>query len=211
MMSTRYTKLASSVVLLVGLLIIFIGTDGFTAFTAEKARVNHLLKDKPAFPEVTMEDSEGRVYSIDEFRGNYVLITFFYSSCTTVCIDLEMNMSELYEKIPQKYIGKDIDFLSISFDPARDDPATLDIYKNMFNSDGETWRMARIPNQQQLEGLLKEFGVIVIPDDYGNFAHNSAFYLVDGEGKLEEVMDYTNVDEAAEKLMEVLGGREGRS
>lgn len=210
-MSTRYTKLASSVVLLFGVLIIFIGTDGFTAFTAEKARVNHLLKDKPAFPEVTMEDSEGRVYSIDEFRGNYVLITFFYSSCTTVCIDLEMNMSELYEKIPQKYIGKDIDFLSISFDPARDDPATLDIYKNMFNSDGETWRMVRIPNQQQLEGLLKEFGVIVIPDDYGNFAHNSAFYLVDGEGELEEVMDYTNVDEAAEKLMKVLGGREGRS
>lgn len=210
-MSTRYTKFAAIAVLVFGFLLIFSGTDGFTAFTAETARVNQLLKDKPVFPEVTLEDSEGRVYSMDEFKGNHVLITFFYSSCTTVCIDLEMNMSELYDKIPRKFIGKDIDFLSISFDPDRDDPATLDIYKNMFNSDGETWRMARVPDQRQLDGLLKEFGVIVIPDDYGNFAHNSAFYLVDGNGVLQEVMDYKEVDAAARKIQEALDNGEGRS
>lgn len=210
-MSTRYTKFAAIAVLLFGFLLIFSGTDGFTAFTAETARVNQLLKDKPVFPDVTLEDSEGRTYTLDEFKGNYVLITFFYSSCTTVCIDLEMNMSELYDNIPRKYIGEDIDFLSISFDPERDDPATLDIYKNMFNSDGETWRMARVPDQQQLDGLLTEFGVIVIPDDYGNFAHNSAFYLVDRDGVLQEVMDYKNVEAAVDKILEVLDNEEGRS
>lgn len=210
-MSNRYTKFAAVAVLLFGFLLIYIGTDGFTAFTAETARVNELLKDKPQFPVVSFEDSEGRKYTVEEFKGNYVLITFFYSSCTTVCIDLEMNMAELYDKIPQKYIGKEIDFLSISFDPERDDPATLDIYKNMFNSDGETWRMARVPDQGQLDGLLTEFGVIVIPDDYGNFAHNSAFYLVDRNGVLQEVMDYKDVDAAADKLLDVLDNEEGRS
>lgn len=210
-MSNRYTKIATLAVLLFGILLISIGTDGFTAFTAETARVNKLLEDKPEFPDVTFQDSQEREYSMDEFRGNYVLITFFYSSCTTVCIDLEMNMSELYDKIPQKYIGKDIDFLSISFDPDRDDPATLDIYKNMFNSDGETWRMARIQNEEQLDNVLKEFGVIVIPDDYGNFAHNSAFYLVDEKGVLQEVMDYKDVNAAAEKIINILDSGEGRS
>ncbi|WP_339250370.1 SCO family protein [Sporosarcina sp. FSL W8-0480] len=210
-MSNLYTKIASIVVLLFGILLIFIGTDGFTAFTAETARVNKLLEEKPQFPDVTFEDSKEREYSIEEFKENHVLITFFYSSCTTVCIDLEMNMSELYDKIPKEYIGDKIDFLSISFDPERDDPATLDVYKNMFSSDGETWRMARIRDQKQLNNLLEEFGVIVIPDDYGNFAHNSAFYLVDGNGVLQEVMDYKDVDAAAERIIEILEVGEGQS
>lgn len=143
-MANNKTSFSIVLVMLFGIGLFFIGTDGFTAFTAETARVNKLLEDQPEFPPVTFQDSKERQYSIDEFKDNYVLITFFYSACTTVCIDLEMNMSDLYDKIPKKYIGNGIDFLSISFDPERDDPAKLDLYKNMFNSDGETWRMARI-------------------------------------------------------------------
>ncbi|MBD7983259.1 SCO family protein [Sporosarcina sp. Sa2YVA2] len=203
-MANNKTSFSIVLVMLFGIGLFFIGTDGFTAFTAETARVNKLLEDQPEFPPVTFQDSKERQYSIDEFKGNYVLITFFYSACTTVCIDLEMNMSELYDKIPKKYIGNGIDFLSISFDPKRDDPAKLDLYKNMFNSDGETWRMARIPDQQELDGLLDEFGVIVIPDDYGNYAHNSAFYLVNPNGKLSEVMDFRHVDAAAETILAIL-------
>ena len=45
--------------------------------------------------------------------------------------------------------------------------------------------------------MLDAFGVIVIPDDSGNFTHNSAFYLVDPKGKLIEVMDYKKIEEAA--------------
>lgn len=203
-MSNSKTSISIIIVLLFGFGLFFIGTDGFTAFTAETARVNKLLQEKPQFPSVTLQDSKERQYSIDEFDGNYVLITFFYSACTTVCIDLEMNMSELYDKIPERYFGNGIDFLSISFDPSRDDPEKLDLYKNMFNSDGETWRMARIPDQQELDALLDEFGVIVIPDDYGNYAHNSAFYLVDPNGRLEKVMDYKDVDAAAESILAIL-------
>ncbi|KAB2337331.1 SCO family protein [Cytobacillus depressus] len=80
-------------------------------------------------------------------------------------------------------------FLSISFDPERDDPTVLNRYKDSFHSDGETWRMARIPDPAELISLLEKFGVIVIPDGTGNFTHNSAFYLVDRNGKLAQVFD----------------------
>src|SRR5690606_33564548 len=108
-----------------------------------------------------------------------------------------------------EYIGDDIQFLSISFDPERDDPKTLDTYRKAFGSDGKTWRMARIPDQEELNSLLDRFGVIVIPDEYGNFAHNSAFYLVNSKGQLIEVMDYTFIDKAADRVTEILrSGRE---
>ncbi len=118
-------------------------------------------------------------------------------------------MSQVYDQLPSEYMGKDIVFLSISFDPGKDDPATLNKYKDLFGSDGETWRMARVPDQEQLDTLLKKFGVIVIPDGNGNFAHNSAFYLVNRQGDLEDVMDFTRVDEAADKLKETLDADRG--
>lgn len=201
------TALSSLLVLMFGIVLFYIGTDGFQAFTAETARVNQLMDEKPQFPDVALEDNNGRTYSFSEFEGKYVFITFLYTSCGTVCPELEVNMSEVYKRIPEEYIGHDIQFLSISFDPERDDPKTLDTYRKAFGSDGETWRMARIPEQQELDSLLDRFGVIVIPDEYGNFAHNSAFYLVNPKGQLIEVMDYTLIEEAADRVTEILRSR----
>ena len=205
MIKNKQNTIASIIVLLFGIVLFYVGTDGFRAFTAETARVNQVMAEKPQFPEVMLEDSEGRIYPFSDISENkYVFITFMYTSCTTVCPELELNMAEVYEALPKQYIGEDILFLSISFDPERDTPEVLDLYKNMFNSDGETWRMARVTDQNELDSLLKAFGVIVIPDEYGSFAHNSAFYLVNRDGYLIDVMDYTKTMEAAEKVADIL-------
>jgi protein SCO1 len=196
----RHTFVSCILILVFGLVLFYAGTDGFTAYTAETARVTKLIDEQPVFPDVLIEDSEGRTYSISEFEGKYVFITFIYTGCTTVCIKLEENMAQVYDLVPDEYLGEEIVFLSISFDPDRDDPATLDRYEDLFKSDGETWRMARIPAKAQLDSLLNKFGVIVIPDENGNFAHNSAFYLVDRQGTLVDVMDFTKVTEAAKAL-----------
>ncbi|WP_010677983.1 SCO family protein [Bacillus timonensis] len=209
MIKKNRTTFACLLILLFGCALFYTGTDGFRAFTAETARVNQLIEDKPAFPDVTFEDSEGRTYPISEFHDKYVFITFLYTSCTTVCPKLEMNMAQVYEQVPQEYFGKDIVFLSISFDPTRDDPATLRKYRTYFGADGETWRMARISNETELKALLDEFGVIVIPDGRGNFAHNSAFYLVDPNGSLIDVMDYREIDQAATKVIRILDNEKG--
>ena len=204
MIKNKNNLISLVLVLLFGFVLFFVGTDGFSAFTAETARVKQLIDDKPKFPDVTLEDSNSRKYSISEFEDKYVFITFLYTSCTTVCPELEYNMKQVYEKVPKQFLGKDIVFLSISFDPERDDPKTLNRYKDFFKSDGETWRMARVPNQKELDQLLKAFGVIVIPDEYGNFAHNSAFYLVDPKGSLVNVMDYKEINAAAKTVVHLL-------
>jgi len=197
------------VVVLFGVVLFFIETDGFQAFTTESARTMKLVEEQPVFPDVTLEDSKGNIYSFSEFKGKYVMITFVYTTCTSVCPELEMNLFNVYDQVPEKYIGEDIVFLSISFDPERDDVETLEKYRRLFGSDGETWRMARVPNAEELHSLLDEFGVIVIPDNQGNFTHNSAFYLVNPQGKLVDVMDYQKVDEAASKLMSILENEVG--
>jgi protein SCO1 len=193
-----------TVSLFISLALFFFGTDGFQAFTAESARVYRLMEERPVFPNVTIEDSENRVYPFSTFHGKYVLLTFIYTSCTDICPKLEMNLADVYEQIPPKLLGKEIVFLSISFDPERDDPSTLTKYRSYFNSDGETWRMARITDKSELNSLLNEFGVIVIPDGSGGFTHNSAFYFVNRDGELVEVMDYKKTEEAANKVVNTI-------
>lgn len=204
MIHNKHNLIAFIIVILFGGGLFYFGTDGFQAFTAETARTNKLIKERPFFPEVTLEDSKERVYPISEFSGQYVMITFIYTECSDVCPQLEMNLAEVYDSVPSKYIGEDISFLSISFDPERDDPETLERYRSFFGSDGETWRMARINDEEELTSLLDEFGVIVIPDGEGDFVHNSAFYLVDPEGYLVDVMDYTEIEDAAIKVNSIL-------
>lgn len=210
MTDKKYSRIASITILVFGTLLFFVATDGFQAFTVEQARVNELIEERPLFPEVTLEDSKGRTYPFSEFQGKYVMLTFIYTACTDVCPELEMNLAQVYQAIPKHYIGEDIVFLSISFDPERDDPETLAKYQDYFASDGETWRMARVTDEKELNRLLDEFGVIVIPDGYGNFQHNSAFYLVDPNGVLIDVMDYTKIEEASRKVLKVLEERDSQ-
>lgn len=204
MIKNNRTLVANIVVVLFGFILLFLGTDGFQAYTVETARVNKLMEEQPVFPDVTLEDSKERVYPFSEFKGKHVMLTFIYTACTDVCPELEMNLAQVYQSIPEQYIGEDIVFMSISFDPTRDDPETLEKYRTYFGSDGETWRMARITDEAELNSLLDEFGVIVIPDGYGNFQHNSAFYLVDPNGILTEVMDYTEIEAASKKVNNIL-------
>jgi protein SCO1 len=201
MIKNKQNHISLLLVLLFGFVLFYVGTDGFRAFTAESARRYELTVSKPTLPPVTLEDSRGQTFSLNEFaKGKYLFLTFMYTSCTTVCPILEMNMAEVNHLIPSKYLGKDIVFLSISFDPARDDPKKLAEYSTRFKSDGESWRMARIKDQGELDKVLKKLGVIVIPDGNGNFTHNTAFYLIGKDGHLLKVMDFTKTNEAANTI-----------
>ncbi|MDQ0158267.1 SCO family protein [Alkalibacillus salilacus] len=206
-MLKRKTIIAIAIVLVVNVGIYFVGTDGFTAFTAEEARTQELTDHQPLFPEVTLEDSQARTYPFSEFEGQYVFMTFFYSACSDVCIELEENMAEVFEATEN--LHDQVQFLSISFDPERDKPEVLDNYRQYFGSDGEDWRMARINNQDELQSLLDAFEVIVIPDGNDHYTHNSAFYLVNPDGRLIDVMDFRDIDGAVDRLENVLESEGG--
>lgn len=200
-----HNTIAVAIVILFGAILFYTGTDGFNAFTTRSANEFKLMQSKLALPAVTLEDSQGREFRLDQFaKGKYVFLSFMYTSCGTVCPEIEMNMAKVYQLIPDMYINKEIVFLSISFDPVKDDPKILDQYRTYFGSDGETWRMARITDPTELNLLLEKLKVTVIPDGKGDFTHSTPFYLVGKDGRLLKVMDYTKVDEAADTIVSYL-------
>jgi|SRR5690625_717338 len=206
MFKNKNQRISITVVLIFGILLFYFGTDGFRAFTAETARTNSLIKNQPSLPLVTLEDSLKNKYSFDEFEGKYLLMTFIYTACSTVCPVLETNAAQIFEQIPEKYLGEDIVFLSISFDTERDTPEILHKYGGYFGIEGDKWRIARVPENNDLDILLGDLGVIAIPDGQGDFQHNVAFYLIGPDGHLLDVMNFEDIDGARERIMQELEG-----
>src|SRR5690606_9426427 len=90
MRNIRRTTWASIAVILFGLGLFAVGTDGFRAYTAEAARIVKLNDQNPDFPKITLQDNTGRTFTLSELSGKYVLMTFIYTSCGTVCPQIEM-------------------------------------------------------------------------------------------------------------------------
>ncbi|MEH7387934.1 SCO family protein [Bacillus sp. JJ1521] len=183
-----------------GTTLLWIGTDGFRAFTAETARIIELEREGPKLPSATLIDSNSKKFHLQELEGKYTLFTFMYTSCGDVCPVLERNFAEIYENIPEGVLGKEVVLVSISFDPEHDTPNVLKSYSDHFGADGERWKMATIEDEQELQDVLNTLEVIVIPNEYGGYEHNSAFYVINPEGKLTNIFDYQTPQTVVEYL-----------
>lgn len=180
------------------------GTDGFTAFTAETARWADILRAPRPLPAAVLEDQDGRVFGLDDYRGRLLAVEFIYTRCTTICTSLGMAFRQIRDRVPAQALGRDVALLSISFDPERDDPPSLKGYGIAHGADGEHWRLARVRDAAQLRALLEAFGVVVIADRFGGFEHNAAIHLVGRDGRLVEISDLDAPLQFAAKLVETL-------
>ncbi|NMG45984.1 SCO family protein [Aromatoleum toluvorans] len=180
------------------------GTDGFTAFTAETARRADILRAPRPLPAAVLEDQDGRVFGLDDYRGRLLAVEFIYTRCTTICNSLGVAFKQIRDRVPADALGRDVALLSISFDPARDDPVSLKAYGTRHGADGEHWRIVRVRDTDQLQALLGAFGIVVVADRFGGFEHNAAIHLVGRDGRLAEIADLDAPLRFADRLREAL-------
>ncbi len=164
-------------------------TDGFVSFTAEAARRAEILRAPRALPDVVLEDQDGSLFTLQDYRGKLLAVEFIYTRCTTICRTLGAAFRQIREHVPPPMLGNQFALVSISFDPARDAPEHLKSYGQAFGADGRHWRIARVHNAADLKPLLDAFGIVVIPDRLGGFEHNAALHLLDRDGRLAWIAD----------------------
>ncbi len=164
-------------------------TDGFSAFTAESARRVDILRAPRPLPDAVLEDQDGRPFHLQDYRGRLLAVEFIYTRCATVCRSLGDAFRQIRDRVPPDSLGHDIVLLSISFDPERDDPASLKGYGLSHGADGTNWRIAWVPDAAQLKTLLDAFGIVAIADGMGGFEHNAAIHLVGRDSRLIEISD----------------------
>lgn len=196
--------LISTLVVSLGSWFFWWGTDGFTAFTAETARRVEILRSPRALPDVTLQDQDGNIFSLQDYQGKLLAVDFIFTRCTTLCRSMGMIFKQIRDRVPKESLGQDFALISISFDPEHDNPANLKKYGETYGADGNIWRIARVPDKAQLQSLLDAFGIIVIPDEFGGFEHNAALHLVGREGRLRLISDIDKAEPFAEQVVALL-------
>jgi protein SCO1 len=177
-----------AVVLAAGLGSLLWATDGFRVVTSDGARQLAVERNPRALPDVPLLDQHGRSFSLSDYRGKAVLVDFIYTRCPTICGVLGDDFRNVLTLV-RGPAGSDVDLLSISFDPANDDRQALQQYASRYGATPPHWRVAVPASQDGLSGLLRAFGVVVIPDGYGGFIHSSSVYLIDRTGRLARILD----------------------
>ena len=129
-----------------------------------------------------LTDQDGHRQLLAERRGRPQLVTMFYASCQMVCPMIIDSMRATRNALTPAERAK-IDLLAVSFDPAKDDVATLKSYAEKRKLDGRIWTLARAEPAQvrQLSGVLG-LQYRQLPD--GEFNHSSELILLDAEGRI---------------------------
>ncbi|EAR21316.1 SCO family protein [Nitrococcus mobilis] len=205
-MSIQRTLLASVIVAAAGGTILMGATDRFQAFTTETARRVALRQHPVATPAVVMlETQSGARINLADLRGQWLLIDFIYTRCSTSCVALGDEFAQLQDRLGAPLARGSVRLLSISFDPAHDTPARLATYLQRSRSRAAGWLAARPVTPEGLAQIKRVFGITIIPNAQGGYTHNAAIHIVDPRGRLVAILDRGNPGRVARILLRELG------
>ena len=195
---------ASLAVLIAGLVLLWLATDGGQSFTTEALRRQQVSQQPQLIApfDVTTQSSEkiklGALLAAD---GKVWLVDFVYTRCQTVCSSLGTIYQQLQTQVEARGMQGKVGLLSISFDPANDDAAALAAYSKRMRMNPAVWQIATLSNWQDRRRLLDEFGIMVVPAPLGEFEHNAALHVVTSLGKLVKIIDYLDHTTALDAAM----------
>lgn len=146
-----------------------------------------------AAPDFTLLDQEGRVVSLHRFRGKRVVLNFIFTRCpiATMCPAATQRMSELQAAARQAGATQ-VEFVSISLDPAYDTPAILQEYARVRGLDLTNWSFLTGPDAA-VRHLLAQLGVIR-EFEGATIKHSLATLLIDPSGRIVHRVDGSRWD-----------------
>jgi protein SCO1 len=134
-------------------------------------------------PDFVLYDQDGRVVDSSRFRGKQVMLNFIYSRCpvANMCPLSTAKMVETQKRAREAGIS-DIEFVSITLDPAHDTPGVLRDYADARGIDTANFSFLTGP-EAAIKDLLTQFGVIA--QFKGEILdHTLATLLIDPKGTI---------------------------
>lgn len=147
-------------------------------------------------------DQDGRkvrFYS-DLLEGRKVIISSFFTTCTTVCPVLNRNLARVQEALGDR-VGHDVTILSISVDPEHDTPPRLKTYAGSFAAK-PGWRFLT-GKKENVDWALYKLGQYVEARE----DHSTLFIVGDeARGVWKKVLGLADGDEVLRVIRTVIDG-----
>ena len=82
-----------------------------------------------------LTERSGELVSSEDLLGSPYIVSFFFSTCPSICVQQNQKIKELQEQ----FSGEGVRFVAISVDPEKDTPEQLTEYAARFNADPQQW------------------------------------------------------------------------
>jgi protein SCO1/2 len=139
-----------------------------------------------------LTDQNGEVFESTRLDQKPYVVSFFFSSCQTVCPRISAAMAKLQDALIQENI--DAQLLSITVDPHTDLPERLRAYAKKWGAKPERWTMltgSEAELRDVVVGVFKTFMGKKETNEDGllDIGHGAKLILVDGKSQVRGLFD----------------------
>jgi len=139
-------------------------------------------------PEFVFQNQDNRYVTNEDFSGKVYVAEFFFTSCPSICIEMNQNMKILDEEFGGR---DDFGIASFTIDPVNDTPVVLKEYAERLNVKSQNWHFltGKIDDVYELSNSGFNIFAGVNPAVAGGFEHQGFFALIDKNGYIRSRKD----------------------
>ena len=139
-------------------------------------------------PEFVFQNQDNRYVTNEDFSGKVYVAEFFFTSCPSICIEMNQNMKILDEEFGGR---DDFGIASFTIDPVNDRPVVLKEYAERLNVKSQNWHFltGKIDDVYELSNSGFNIFAGVNPAVAGGFEHQGFFALIDKNGYIRSRKD----------------------
>ena len=87
-----------------------------------------------------LTDASGKSFTLASLKGQYVVLTDFFTSCDMICPMTSVNMRDIGDTVKKAGLTKKVQVLEVTIDPKRDSVSRLKAYQALYND--PSWTVA---------------------------------------------------------------------
>lgn len=138
-------------------------------------------------PPLSLIDQTGAPFSESRVAGKVWIANFMFTSCPDVCPMLTSKMRSLQLRFGNH--KNEVEFVSITVDPATDTPAVLTKFATEHDADLSNWSFLTGPSEQVRNVVMEGFKQAMqeVPaqgDEPRNILHGTHLALIDKRGRI---------------------------
>jgi len=104
-------------------------------------------------PNFQLLNQEGKYVALHSYRGNYLLVSFIYTSCPGPCVAISQSVGNLLSALDPD-LAKNVYAFSVTFDPENDSPEKMKAYGKEFTDSFDRWLFVK--GDHQVTGAIAE-------------------------------------------------------
>lgn len=186
---------------------------GIVTLTAIRPLLRHVPAPPPVIgqvPAYTLVDDAGKPYGSQDLQGQVYVVSFFFTSCRSICPAIMRGMARLQDGLDQRGV-EGVRLVSITVDPEHDTPETLRAYAGELGVKATRWTLLTGDPASIKRVVVDGFKTPMdpaqrTPSEPMDIAHTGKVVLVDGQGRIRGYYDTDEMglDEVFNRAQHVL-------